>query len=172
MSTSMRAGPSTQRGVVLIVGLIMLLLMTMLGLAAMQSTNQQERMAGNMRDRDLAFQAAEAALREGEGLISTGNEATAGNAFFNVPRTYAQLTEDANWDAGNTDSVAHPGFRTAEIPAANQPRFKIEQLQEVDRSLDPTSPDIIDYFRVTARAQGGRADTVVILQITESRPEN
>lgn len=37
--------------------------MTLIGTTAMQGTHQQ-RMAGNMRDRNLAFQAAEAALRE------------------------------------------------------------------------------------------------------------
>ena len=35
----------------------------------MQTTTMEEKMAGNMRDRNLAFQAAEAALRTGEGYL-------------------------------------------------------------------------------------------------------
>ncbi len=57
---------SRQRGVVLVTGLIFLVMMTLLGVTAMQTTMLEEKMAGNLRDEILAFQAAEAALREGE----------------------------------------------------------------------------------------------------------
>jgi type IV pilus assembly protein PilX len=65
-------GCSQQNGAVLLVALIMLLLLTILGAAAMRDTNLQERMAGNMRDHNLAFQAAEAALRFAEQEVKTG----------------------------------------------------------------------------------------------------
>lgn len=58
-----------QRGSTLLVGLVMLLLMTFIGLAAIRGSGMQELMAGNMRDRQLAFQAAESALREAEGVL-------------------------------------------------------------------------------------------------------
>lgn len=53
-----------QRGATLIVGLIFLVALTLLGVMAMKSTLLQERMAGGSRDHSLAFQAAEAALRD------------------------------------------------------------------------------------------------------------
>ncbi len=53
-------------GAELIVALIMLLLITIVGVSAMQTTTMEEKMAGNLRDRHIAFQAAEAALRQGE----------------------------------------------------------------------------------------------------------
>lgn len=59
-----------QRGAVLIVGLVMVLLITIVGLSAIRGTGLQESMAGNMRDRNLAFQAAESALRIGESIVS------------------------------------------------------------------------------------------------------
>lgn len=59
-----------QRGIVLVVALIMLLLMTMAGLASMRGTTLEERMAGNWRDQNLAFQGAEAALRHGENTLA------------------------------------------------------------------------------------------------------
>jgi len=55
-----------QRGAVLLVTLVMLLLLTLIGLASMRLASLEERMAGNLRDRQVAFQAAEAALRAGE----------------------------------------------------------------------------------------------------------
>lgn len=58
-----------QRGAALIVSLIMLLLLTVLGLSSMNTITMEERMAGNMNDYNLAFQAAEAGLRGGEGFI-------------------------------------------------------------------------------------------------------
>lgn len=62
--------PAHQRGAALIVGLIMLLLMTMVGVAGMRDTLLQEKMAGNMRDREMALQAAESALRAAEISLS------------------------------------------------------------------------------------------------------
>ncbi|QJQ94282.1 MULTISPECIES: PilX N-terminal domain-containing pilus assembly protein [Halomonadaceae] len=56
----------------LIIAMVFMLLLTMLGLSAMQNTTLQERMAGNQRDHGMAFQAAEAGLREAERLIEIG----------------------------------------------------------------------------------------------------
>lgn len=59
-------GARRQQGVALYVALIMLLLLTLLGLAALQVTSMQERMSGNFRTFNLAFNRAEDALRETE----------------------------------------------------------------------------------------------------------
>lgn len=56
--------PSTQRGAALITGLIFMVVLTLIVLSAMKSTALEERMAGNARDQELAFEAAEAAARE------------------------------------------------------------------------------------------------------------
>ena len=44
-----------QRGAVLLVTLVMLLLLTLIGLAGMRLASLEERMAGNLRDRQIAF---------------------------------------------------------------------------------------------------------------------
>lgn len=59
-----------QRGSVLYVGLIILILLTMLGLTSMGSTVLQERMAGNFGMHQVAFQDAEGAMRQQEQLLS------------------------------------------------------------------------------------------------------
>jgi type IV pilus assembly protein PilX len=53
-----------QRGAILIVTLLFLVILTMLGVTAMSGTTMEERMAGNARDASIALQAAEAALRD------------------------------------------------------------------------------------------------------------
>lgn len=62
---------SPQRGVALIISLILLLVMSLLGVAAIRGVAMEERMAGQTYDRSLAFQATEAALRGAEKLIET-----------------------------------------------------------------------------------------------------
>ncbi len=53
-----------QRGAVLVIALLFLTILTILGVTAMTATTFEEKMAGNTRDVALAFQAADAALRD------------------------------------------------------------------------------------------------------------
>ena len=46
-----------QRGAVLIISLIMLLVLTLLGVTSMRTTILEEKMAGNLRDKNTSFQA-------------------------------------------------------------------------------------------------------------------
>lgn len=72
---------NSQQGAILIVALIMLLLVTIIGLASIRGTSLQERMAGNLRDQELALQAAEAALRKGESIVVSKFEANTLNTL-------------------------------------------------------------------------------------------
>lgn len=55
-----------QTGAALITGLIFLVVLSMIGVTAARMSTLEERMSGNMRDRSLAMQAAEMALRDAE----------------------------------------------------------------------------------------------------------
>jgi len=66
MKQYMSISSKRQAGAILIISLIMLLLLTIIGLASIRGTSLQERMANNYRDSELAMQAAEAGLRKGE----------------------------------------------------------------------------------------------------------
>lgn len=57
---------STQRGMALIVSLLMLIVVLLLGTSAAQVSLQGEKASRNERDRQIAFQAAEAALMDAE----------------------------------------------------------------------------------------------------------
>ena len=56
----------SQRGVALYVAMVMLLLLSLIGVGAMQVSTLQQRMAVNYNDFSLAFQRAEDALRQSE----------------------------------------------------------------------------------------------------------
>ena len=68
-----------QQGVALIVALIMVVIMSLLGLAGVRMIFQEERMVSYSYDRTLTFQAAEAALREAEnGIVQVKPEPLTG----------------------------------------------------------------------------------------------
>jgi Tfp pilus assembly protein PilX len=60
-----------QKGVALIVSLVLLTLVALLGVAGVQTISLEEKMAGHSFDRNLMFQAAEAMLKEKEGIVDT-----------------------------------------------------------------------------------------------------
>lgn len=64
--------PTAQRGVVLAIVLILLVVITLLGLVSLRGTLLEERMTSGEYDRSLAFQAAEGALREAEARLYAG----------------------------------------------------------------------------------------------------
>ncbi|MBV5284875.1 MAG: pilus assembly protein [Methyloversatilis discipulorum] len=74
-----------QRGATLLIALVMLVVMTLLGLASIRSTSMQERMGANLYDRSLAFQAVESALREAEARISINTAVTNSAGFYCPP---------------------------------------------------------------------------------------
>lgn len=59
-----------QQGATLAIVLIFLVLVTLVSVTALTTTTLEERMAGNLRDQNLAFQAAESALRDAKLDIS------------------------------------------------------------------------------------------------------
>ena len=63
-----------QHGAVLLISLIMLLVLTVIGLAAVQRSNMQERMAANTHINNIAFNAAESAIGGFIVDANTGNK--------------------------------------------------------------------------------------------------
>jgi len=107
-----RGSVDGQRGSVLVVSLIFLLLLTLLGLAALQTTTLEEKMAGNVTDQSRAFQAAEAALRNAEAEIDT--------ASFLTPSRFASIYTGAATDPDDMRrAVGVEGFNATCTGTAN-----------------------------------------------------
>ena len=62
-----------QSGAVLIVSLVMLLLLTIIGISAVDMTTLDTRVSANTKDKALAFDAAEAALNTAGNALAPGN---------------------------------------------------------------------------------------------------
>lgn len=173
-----RMAITEQRGATLLVGLIMLLLMTVIGLAAMRGSSMQELMAGNMRDRNLAFQAAEGGLRAAEEVL---NGATL-PAFNGSKAGYVQDMDGSKrtgfWDSYNWASGSVLTNMNLDR-VAQQPRFVIEEVSSavVNAGTDGGAIDFVSslksedvvYYRATSRGVGGTENAVVIVQSTFKR---
>lgn len=180
--------PVKQQGAALVVGLIMLLLLTLVGVAGMRDTLLQEKMVGNMRDREIALQAAEAALRDGEAYLNQvvlPDFANNGGIYdLNIdpaltqrvvggkPVSETEFWREWNWDA---DAVEY-SLNLAGVDA--KPAYVIERLPKslTDRGQyaggnDPTyvmvddlsevieTVESIPDYRITARGLGVRVDS-------------
>jgi type IV pilus assembly protein PilX len=161
----------------LFISLVMLLILTILGISSIQSTTMQERMARNARDSNLAFQAAESAIKDAEVFmetLSTLTPFTTGgtNGHYDVSVSAANIVETIDWSVG---PVADPGVVT-EIQGVNaQPTYIVEFLKTVVSDADRLNLDNIgqdtgsgrtQMFRVTAYGTGGSSAAHVVIQST------
>lgn len=86
--------PAKQGGAVLFVGLMILILLALIGVAGMQTTVLQERMSGNYRTQNAAFQNAEAELRMRERNIQVAARSGSSPA---VDKTDCTLFDSQQW---------------------------------------------------------------------------
>ncbi len=87
--TSPRA--AVQRGVALISSLLLLLIITILALSMFRSFGTQERIAGNLREKDRALHAAVSAQQYGEWWLTQGNNTAVGAVACAAPVLSANL---------------------------------------------------------------------------------
>ena len=170
-----------QVGVALIMALVFLILLTILGLTAMSTTILQEKMTANMKDKNLAFQAAESGLVAAEQWL---NAQLSKPVFpINAAGLYLPSTTAlANWDSvdwtGTANLVVFPNTPTGTGVGSlggveTAPKYIIEDLGEAqDGSL--VLPK--DYkgvgktiLRITARGTGGTDSAQAMVQSTFSR---
>ena len=92
-----RSAVGRQGGIALVVVLVLVLLVTLAGIAAVRTLVVEERMASNSLDRSLAMQSAERVLREAEDLALGQSQASPFNAGF---------TENVGSDNGSYTGAA------------------------------------------------------------------
>lgn len=153
---------TSQRGVVLPTIMVLMVIMVVLGLSGMNDTAMQERMSGNLRNRDIAFQAAESALREGEAWLQA-NAATVG-ANARISGLAGQ-----NWDgAAPAPSGVLANLYAGDpiINLAADPVYYVGPPELVRTNPGETPPEFREIYPVLARSLGANANTLVILRST------
>jgi type IV pilus assembly protein PilX len=173
-----------QNGATLFTALIFLIMLSVLGVNAAQMSSMEERMSGNTRSRDLAFQAAEAALKHVEKNLNVGENirslipapanttsgTVAGPGLRAVNVCLPNSADYWNGNGGTNDcngTAAVYSWSTTSTPAtvriaslslnqvASQPTYVVERFPNVGTT---------ERYRVTARGVGGDVNAVVILQ--------
>ncbi len=167
-----------QKGVVLVTSLVLLLVMTLIGLTGMQVTSLEEKMASNMRDSNLAFQAAETALRAGETIVSPAallpNFTNAGiNGFYRSSSPapiLTQIDDNTVWvnaSANAQTAVYNPTATTGNFAnIISAPQYIIQRINvgAGGGSLDGSIPPTTSTYRITARGVGATTSAVAIVQ--------
>ena len=176
---------SKQHGFVLIVALVLLLILTILGLAAAQSTSLQERMSGNARNRDMAFQAAEAGLIAAQNCLSTGvaictSFSTNANGTYVFDPNNPPLPSTSTtplWDVAGFWSnpayvLSYNTITGSNLPqVAVQPEIIIEQMpaliapgSNIGQQQFAGGKPMLQLYRITAFGTGGDTSATAILQ--------
>lgn len=172
-----------EAGAVLVVGLVMVLLISIIGVSAIRGSNLQESMAGNMRERNLAFQASESALRIGESLVSdqasrplmTDSQGLY-NDTYRSPTTSILTFTEANWKDNAKVKVTSLSLEYV----SREPTYIIEQLDPdigVGAAMEGSAIDLegmqntgdITPYRLTARGFGASVNAIKTLQTTYNR---
>lgn len=161
--------PSRQQGAALLLSLVFLVVLTLLGVSAMQGTLLQERMAGNFRASQAAMDAAEAALREGESYLE---QASVGPFDGSITGLYSS----SQCNDGGTPPLPVPCWELAStnwvtITTGNwavNPEYIIEELpaeRSTGSSLSTMNPlPSSRFYRITARGYSENGQSQVVLQ--------
>jgi type IV pilus assembly protein PilX len=182
-------GRDRSRGAVLIVALILLLILTLIGVTAARMQTAQEGMARNDDNHQLALQAAEAALRDGESIINLHGEAdflADNNGLFDLPSelqatTPGSVADTINWSSPGTQTMQYSGATLGGVPTPQQgAQIIIESLPPVagpgtqlngGNGYGASAVSQWQVYRVTVHAQGGDSTSSVTLQsIVSSMP--
>jgi type IV pilus assembly protein PilX len=115
--TSPRA--AAQRGVALISSLLLLIIITILALSMFRSFGTQEKIAGNLREKDRALHAAVSAQQYGEWWLIQGSNAAVGAVVCAVG------TLNANLGQGQicNQTPLQAGFAVTTVPWGTQVQY-------------------------------------------------
>ncbi|MDH5454433.1 MAG: PilX N-terminal domain-containing pilus assembly protein [Gammaproteobacteria bacterium] len=163
-----------QEGAVLVATLMILLVVTLLTVSNMRGSILEEKMAGNTNDRNVAFQAAESALREGEvfleSIVSLGD-------FQGQAGLFGRTDVEPSFYSGPTwnDSTYHVVAGT-DVGTYARPQYFIKNMTTVPGVTgalnmsgygDNKGSGDVTIFRVTVKATGTSADSAEVILRTQ-----
>ncbi len=150
--------PSRQSGIALIVSLLLLIVITLVGLAAIHGTITQQQMAANFYDRQVAMQSAEAAIRVAQSIVQANPASTFIRDCSPTAATACQgnpFTDDALPSAAiqTVATGTATGQFTKSAVAASQLQFVVQNMGAFQ------DPNAKTYYNQTANSYqyGGTA---------------
>ena len=165
-----------QQGAILIISLLLLMVLTIIGVAGIQSTTLEERMSSNLREQYYAFQAAEAGMREAELIIEGLYNRSVFNNTLGLYTRDNDLIPDPHdytvWDPALKKVVEIESLTDLQLKGHN-PAYFVEEIGIVESKgadLDlgggytgGSSGDVY-AFRVVVRGEGPNGTGQALLQ--------
>lgn len=155
-----------QRGAVLVVSLIILLVLTLLSIATARSTLMQEKMTAAVNDTHISLQAAELGMLSAEAYIETlvstaGFSSTGTGGLYKKDNSPEDLFAAATWGATKVRSATTSPI-AGSVPVAT---YYIEELGAIDEAEVAGGVNLMGYgqssgtgnitgFRVVVRGVG------------------
>ena len=181
---------SRQRGITLIIGLILLAMLMVISLIGFRNTTMSERMTGNALDRNTSFQSAESAGKEALTPIESGS--LSGVGYYEASHVQTKAGGSLFWTSTATPpTIGTPAtdcFSAATLTAevfnwtkcatevgtkytnnATKALYVIELISSQVTCATPVQTTITTY-RVTSKSTGGSGNAEVVLQTIYPKP--
>lgn len=177
--------PGSQQGMALITGLLLLMVLTLLGITAMDNAVMEETMVKNQRDKQVAFQAAESAMVDGFSWLDNqtrrprpGRPVPLNNgiprAVVNAPDTLTNANAiSSTWWGSNGLNYGVATNAAGIAGVAVQPRHMTEEFVPAEArsvrddlvvSRDYATSPGRQFYRISSQGSGFSASTQVVVQ--------
>lgn len=167
--------PARQNGAALIIGLVLLISLTIVGVGVLSTTSLEQRMAGNMTDLNLAFNSSETAGRVfsiqvsnivGD-LESICQNIGSGCISSNLDENWWE-NADSKWWSDNAIDLSNNLLSGKEINSVHQqPQIVVEHERRATytqvRGTAYQTPGL-HFIRLTSRGTGASKNTEVVVQ--------
>ena len=188
MITRAHRARDLQRGVVLVSSLLLLLVVTIMALSMFRSSGMQEKVAGNMREKQRALQAAVSAQTYAEQWLIANSATTAPtvcNSLLSANLGLGQICSNRLWlslpagvpvttvpwavaGVANVGVTYTPPTMTVTAASAassnNYASAPTFYISDAGASADPNVPG--EIFQIDAVGYGGNATTAAVVEST------
>jgi type IV pilus assembly protein PilX len=174
-----QAGPGSQRGVSLVVALVMLLVLTLIGVSSMNTAIVELKMSGSMQQQGIALNRADEMLTVGEEdvlAIVTDPAAfdfeTAGDGYYVTDGTADDINVyEIDWDAEGLNSIQ--GANENDVYIAEYMGAKAIPGESIKVGTDGRIiGGAVHTFRITSRSEAAKSALRLVqsIYVTTSPP--
>ncbi|MFO1259229.1 MAG: PilX N-terminal domain-containing pilus assembly protein [Gammaproteobacteria bacterium] len=161
---------SKQQGTVLIAGLMILLILTIMGIATMNSSTLAEKLSGNLRDKTNAFQSAESALLDAEQWLKQQPNRPSTTAACSLPPcdvwAYG-IQQDLDRKSDSWWQSNAKAFSSTLYGSTSLPRYIIQEEMFIPYELSPESLSKrkgYEFYKITSKGTGSTSDSKVYIE--------
>jgi type IV pilus assembly protein PilX len=167
--------PKRQRGLVLVTSLLMLVLVTILAIGMFRSFGIDEKIAGNMREKQRALNAAETAEEFAESYLSSGTVLAAttctGQVNSNVGQVCSSTLQAQGFDPAVLNWPAWVNYipATMALPTTGQGSYyknPAYYIGFITSTNNPATGFTTSFYQIDAVGYGGSSSTAAVVEAT------